>query len=274
MDVPTTRSLKASSILTVVFLLITVVAHSSNTPHSGANAFDSIPQKLFLYTRSFVNIATRDTFPFTRIDTIRTYRPVKRWPNYHAEKYEFDGTPVGVLYLQSAWKIGISHAVSLAFLFSSSKKKNNWEDGFGSELFRHAPGNLQRAFTEVPAWDKDGFQTNYIEHPYAGSFYYNCIRNKGGSFFQSFGYAAIGSTLFEYVTEGMFEQPSIQDLVTTPVLGSLMGEGVHKLTMRLSRNGFTLPEKVIVLIANPSYWLNHGFKYPNGKNKKTLQLVF
>lgn len=44
----------------------------------------------------------------------------------------------------------------------------------------------------------------------------------------SFGYSAFLSTLYEYGAESFFEIPSAQDLVITPILGSLIGAFVFE----------------------------------------------
>ncbi|WP_281299182.1 DUF3943 domain-containing protein [Flavobacterium limnophilum] len=77
-----------------------------------------------------------------------------------------------------------------------------------------------------PVWDEDDWVLNYITHPYCGGIYYMTARSSGFSIFESFGYSAIMSTFFwEYGIEAFAEIPSIQDLIITPVLGSVVGEG-------------------------------------------------
>jgi len=167
--------------------------------------------------------------------------------------------------------IAISQVVSMLFLFSRSKEQNNWDHNFGRKLFNNAGVHLKNAWTKPPRWDDDPAITNYVQHPYAGSFYYNTIRNKGASPAQSFGIAFFGSTVFEYFTEAMFEQPSIQDLLVTPMFGSLMGEGAHQLTLKLAKNGFCTVDKIIVFVTNPAYVWNHAFSLPDSGKKASLQ---
>ena len=77
-----------------------------------------------------------------------------------------------------------------------------------------------------PVWDSDNWVLNYITHPYCGGIYYMTARSSGFSVLESFGYSAIMSTFFwEYGIEAFAEIPSIQDLIVTPVLGSVVGEG-------------------------------------------------
>lgn len=77
-----------------------------------------------------------------------------------------------------------------------------------------------------PVWDEDDWVLNWITHPYCGGLYYMTARSSGFTVIESFGYSAIMSTFFwEYGIESFAEVPSIQDLVITPVVGSVVGEG-------------------------------------------------
>lgn len=76
-----------------------------------------------------------------------------------------------------------------------------------------------------PIWDSDNWVLNYITHPYCGGLYYMTARSSGFNVLESFTYSAIMSTFFwEYGIEAFAEVPSKQDLVITPVLGSVVGE--------------------------------------------------
>lgn len=77
-----------------------------------------------------------------------------------------------------------------------------------------------------PVWDEDDWVLNWITHPYCGGIYYMTARSSGFSRLESFGYSAVMSTFFwEYGVEAFAEVPSIQDLIITPVVGSVVGEG-------------------------------------------------
>jgi hypothetical protein len=77
-----------------------------------------------------------------------------------------------------------------------------------------------------PVWDKDKWVLNWVMHPYCGGLYYMTARSSGFTIVESFGYSAIMSTFFwEYGIESFAEVPSLQDLIITPVLGSVVGEG-------------------------------------------------
>lgn len=74
-----------------------------------------------------------------------------------------------------------------------------------------------------PHWDEDRWWINYILHPYWGGAYYVRARERGFDHRQSFLYSALLSTLFEFGAESLFEAPSYQDLIVTPVGGYLVG---------------------------------------------------
>lgn len=74
-----------------------------------------------------------------------------------------------------------------------------------------------------PVLDDDEFYINYILHPYWGATYYIRGRERGLDKGPSFIYSALISAMYEFGIESFFEKPSIQDLIVTPVGGSLLG---------------------------------------------------
>jgi hypothetical protein len=77
-----------------------------------------------------------------------------------------------------------------------------------------------------PVWDEDDWVLNWVTHPYCGGIYYMTARSSGFNMFESFLYSAFMSTFFwEYGIEAFAEIPSKQDLIITPVVGSIVGEG-------------------------------------------------
>ena len=74
-----------------------------------------------------------------------------------------------------------------------------------------------------PVLDKDKFYINYILHPYWGATYYTRARERGFDKSSSFVYSTLMSALYEFGSECFYEKPSIQDLIVTPVAGSLLG---------------------------------------------------
>jgi hypothetical protein len=74
-----------------------------------------------------------------------------------------------------------------------------------------------------PVWDTDKFYLNYVLHPYWGAAYFVRSRERGYGEQASFWYAAALSASYEFGVEALFENPSIQDLIVTPVGGWLVG---------------------------------------------------
>ena len=75
-----------------------------------------------------------------------------------------------------------------------------------------------------PVWDDDAWWINYLTHPYWGAAYYIRGRERGLEPMPAFWFSALLSTLFEFGAEALFEQPSYQDLLVTPIAGALIGE--------------------------------------------------
>ena len=85
--------------------------------------------------------------------------------------------------------------------------------------------SLQQWWENVrhPQWDPDTWYVNYLGHPYFGAIGYIRARERRFGAFGGFWYAALLSGLYEFGIEAMFERPSYQDLIVTPVGGLLLG---------------------------------------------------
>lgn len=105
-----------------------------------------------------------------------------------------------------------------------------------------------------PHWDDDDFVINYVLHPYWGATYYVRGRERGFSRKQSFLFSAGLSFLYEFGFEALFEQPSYQDLIVTPVLGSLVGEywfwGMRN-RIKEKPGSLTWKDKTILVLTDP-----------------------
>lgn len=99
------------------------------------------------------------------------------------------------------------------------------------------PTRWKEHVREGPVWDRDEFAINYIGHPVSGAWYYSTARNYGispeGSFFYSF---FLSTFVWEYGYEAFAEIPSWQDIFSTPILGSFMGEGFYYLEKEIDKN--------------------------------------
>ena len=175
----------------------------------------------------------------------------------HGVRNEF--SPLGTKFLRGTIIITGTALASGVVLAVMPKQFTKWDDnavGRGSSNFR-------RAWTELPVWDGDVPFHNWIGHPYAGAFYYNMIRSQGGTVRQSFAFAVFQSVMWEYLVESVAEQPSVQDLITTPIMGAVLGELFNRWTVAILRKGRpNFGQKVLVFFLNPSYVINNGYRSP------------
>ncbi|HSC52125.1 MAG TPA: DUF3943 domain-containing protein [Phnomibacter sp.] len=151
--------------------------------------------------------------------------------------------------------IGGAELVGMGILMMLPKDVTKWPDDWVADAGR----NINRAYSNPPVIDEDDWQMNYVGHPLAGSLYYNTIRSQNATWFQSFLFSTAQSVIWEYLVEGIAEQPSVQDLIITPISGSILGEACHQLTMSMRRNGFSFGEKVVTILLNPMFVVNNGF---------------
>ncbi|QLY24248.1 DUF3943 domain-containing protein [Bdellovibrio sp. KM01] len=122
---------------------------------------------------------------------------------------------------------------------------------------KNLPKNWEENVKAGPHMDKDDWMINYIGHPYSGAAYYQVARNEGLSMMQSFGYSVLMSTFFwEFGVEAFAEQPSIQDLFATPIVGSILGEIFYRAELKIkANNGELLGSKRLgafaMIVMNP-----------------------
>ncbi|TSA35639.1 MAG: DUF3943 domain-containing protein [Porphyromonadaceae bacterium] len=150
-----------------------------------------------------------------------------------------------------------------------------WPSSIGGHLYLYIRednlGNLsrivtlktyKRTFTLPPVWDNDSISWNYGVHPIMGSFSYLAYRNKRAHWAEAFAGAAINSAIYEYLIAGGTQQPSINDLIVSPILGSLLGEGIYQLKKRLLKDHhLNVIEKIAITITDPFEVFYYGFKY-------------
>lgn len=108
---------------------------------------------------------------------------------------------------------------ALAILYAMPESVSGWSD----EQKKDYSFSIWWEKTTHPENDSDTFYINYILHPYWGAAYFVRARERGYNNWQSFGYSALLSTIFEFGLEAMAEEPSKQDLWVTPVIGSMVG---------------------------------------------------
>jgi hypothetical protein len=151
--------------------------------------------------------------------------------------------------------IGGAELLGATVLIVTPNEVTKWPHNWEQDAWRH----MKRSLSRLPVWDDDNWKINFIGHPVAGSCYFNSLRSQNASIFHSFLFATAQSFIWEYFIEATAEKPSTQDLVITPIVGSILGESIHMLTMSMRRNGFNFFEKIFVLIFNPPFVFNNGF---------------
>jgi len=125
----------------------------------------------------------------------------------------------------------------VGLLYISPQSISGWSDEQKKEFsIKKYKNNARHA-----VWDSDQWEINYALHPYWGSAYYVRARERGYDENAAFWYSAALSASFEFGFEAFFEEPSLQDLIVTPVAGSFLGMYFMKLRneirARRSSNG-------------------------------------
>lgn len=108
--------------------------------------------------------------------------------------------------------IGVLYVVPESVSGWTPEQKNSWSVAKWKNNIRHV------------VWDTDDWYINYILHPYWGATYYVRAQQRGFGPAGSFWYAMGLSTIYEFGAEAMFERPSIQDMIFTPVGGAFIGD--------------------------------------------------
>lgn len=176
--------------------------------------------------------AAADNYPAT---TSRDWEGLKR------DTWYFMGAQVGSL--------GILYLMPGAVTNWSDEQNDNFSLSKWHENISH------------PHLDKDDFYLNYLLHPYWGATFYVRARERGYEKLNAFWYSAFLSTFYEAGPEALFEQPSIQDLVITPVFGAWLGEyfmGVrNRVRERAKERGYrTRGETWIWFLTDPLNLIN------------------
>jgi len=114
----------------------------------------------------------------------------------------------------------------LAYLFLLNQYDRHFVEP--KDLYR-VTGNTFRQHVTDGKWviDDDQFSVNQFLHPYSGTIYFGVARSAGLNFWESLGYAAAGSTLWELGGEKTL--PSINDQIATTFGGTFLGEPLFRM---------------------------------------------
>ncbi len=167
-----------------------------------------------------------------------------------------DPLSYGKMFKKGAILIGGFEFAVMATMMVLPKSFTGWHEDF----LKVGADNFVDAYGSAPTWDEDHWYHNYLGHPYVGSIYYNTVRCQGATPVESFFFSTAMSVWWEYAVESIAEHPSTQDLLVTPIAGSLMGEAVHQLTLAwMEDDDASIIQKVIVFVLNPTHVVLVGF---------------
>lgn len=154
------------------------------------------------------------------------YSTKGNYPNYRRLALN-----TGVLYGAGLVALGVLHALP--------EDATSWNK---DEIMKIPPfKRWWRNVKKGPVIDKDNAIFNYVLHPYGGAAYYMSARSLGFNLYYSFLYSAgISAFFWEYGIEAFMEIPSIQDLIITPVAGTIIGESFYILKRHIVSNGYRL----------------------------------
>ena len=126
---------------------------------------------------------------------------------------------------------------TVGLLYLMPESFTNWDKDESGDIFKKWHKHVKAG----PVTDHDDAFLNYVAHPYCGAWYYMAGRSSGIGVFGSFLYSFAFSTFFwEYGIEAFAEIPSKQDLIITPVGGTIVGEGFYFLKRYIIDNDYKL----------------------------------
>ena len=177
-------------------------------------------------------------------------------PNAYSQEFapssekDWPGIKRDLVYLVG-WQV-----VATAIIYNAPFEFSNWsqdeKDMLGFEQWRDNVTN--------PVWDEDHWAVNYVLHPYWGAGYYIRGRERGFSRSESFWVAVVFSSVYELGVESFLEEPSIQDLIVTPVAGTAVGIYFEKVRDRIHSQPEPLSrwDKVKLGLTDPFGAMNRG----------------
>jgi len=162
--------------------------------------------------------------------------------------------------IQSVGILTVAGAATFGILWLLPEDISKWDRTAGPDGFKPGLATFRQAYTRPPVWDEDGWAVNYVGHPLSGMQTYLLERNHGSSSTRSFLFSSAASIGWEYGIEAWAEQPSIQDLLVTSTVGSVLGELSYRATQRMLRDGLSQREKVVLTVINPVHVLQNGYR--------------
>jgi hypothetical protein len=170
------------------------------------------------------SIAHVPAFPFDGYAASAVQAAVDEERKESGSGYRWDGPPASSpdwwgIERDTLYFVGYQFA-AIGVLYVAPEDVSGWsdedKDDYSFDKWKDNVGN--------PVWDEDKWWINYVLHPYWGGTYYIRAQERGFTPAQSFLFSALLSTMYEFGVEALFEAPSYQDLIVTPVVGALVGQ--------------------------------------------------
>lgn len=244
---------KRSPIL-VCGLLVNLLLCFSAAASDALPAFSSINDRSLQYHAAFENTNTAaddSNAPANRVRSLDYYEEQLERANNPVTTPDFDGllsdSKYFIYYQIGALAVIYFLPENISGWSDEQKHKNRWE------AYKDNVGRV--------VWDKDLATINYIGHPYFGATYYIRAIERGYDPESAFVYAATLSTIYEFGIEALFEEPSIQDMFVTPIMGSILGYFFNNARNNIRARGaarghFTGWERFMLGFTDPLGWVN------------------
>jgi hypothetical protein len=134
---------------------------------------------------------------------------------------------------ETTWTVPIVHSLGILAGMRLTLSLA-WPDAYDPLPLSRSGQQFERAYTQPPDFrrdrsllesDGDPWAINVIGHGLFGAEIYGRVRQCGGGPWQALAFAAGTSAVWEYGIESFNKRPSAIDLVATPVIGAVLGEG-------------------------------------------------
>lgn len=242
------------SLFLVYGLLVNLLLCFSAAASNALPTFNSIDQWSLQYHPAFENnntTANNGDAPAHGVRSLDYYEEQLQRANNPVTTPDFEG-------LLSDSKYFVYYQIgALAVIYFLPENISGWSDEQKHKnRFEAYKENVGRV-----VWDKDLATINYIGHPYFGATYYVRAIERGYDPESAFVYAATLSTIYEFGIEALFEEPSIQDMFVTPIMGSILGyfftNARNNIRARgAARGHFTGWERFMLGFTDPLGWIN------------------
>jgi hypothetical protein len=146
-------------------------------------------------------------------------------PDAHKPKLDF----TAAIEEKKSYAIPAAEILGFQFLLNQVDRQIYGEEYYSN--WSSIKRNLRRSWVT----DNDTFKINQFGHPYAGSMYHGFARSAGLSFWESLGYTFAGSAIWEIA--GETTPPSRNDMISTGVAGSFLGESLFRMANLVLEQG-------------------------------------